>query len=167
MQNIIKHKRIGSISILMILVIVFAMSIAKSVEADNDKTFLFEFAPTGFAPGEYGQVGYHNSICSESTPTTLSVFNADNGELVAASFLGNIKPLKGAIKSFFYPNGPPERKNIVARICISCPSKSLIHTAGQDPPVSLEIVDSDSNITKRILKSFTVLETQCSDLIIQ
>jgi len=167
MQNIIKHKRISSLAILIILVFVFAMSIAKSAEGgvksaggcglgpqedgpDSRKSFIIEihFAPVGVAPGEYVQVMANNNNCCEAAPTKLKVFNADNGNQVGTTFLGDIDPGKGVIESFLVQ--PHDRRNIVVTVESRCPRRAL-KFGGQDqfPFVILEVVNSDDDSTTR------------------
>jgi len=144
MQNIIKHKRISSLAILMILVIAFAMSIDKSVGADNFCTTSFESRPTVILPDNYFEVMYYNSICSVSSPTKLSVFNVENGIEVGTTGFANIDPGKGAIKSFFDPDGPGERRNIIAKIIVRCPKQHLKFAKGDEASAILCMVESNS-----------------------
>ena len=155
MQNIIKHKWISSLAILMILVIVFAMSIEKSVEAVNFSTIFYGFKPMGVGPDEYVEMMFFNTICSESAHTTIRVANADDVSLVDTPFEEDILPLKGAIKSFL--DEPHERRNIVATIVILCPKKSLIIREGDNSPVILEIVDINTHSTIRRIEPSSLI----------
>jgi len=158
MQNIIKHKWISSLAILIILVIVFAMSIHKSVEAVNFSTIFYGFKPMSVGPDEYVEMMFFNTICSESAHTTIRVANAKDGSLVDIPFEEDILPLKGAIESFDPDNGPGIRSNIVATIVILCPKNSLKFSGGmQRNPVILEIVDNDTHFTIRRIEPSSLL----------
>ena len=156
MQNIIKHKRISSLAILIILVIVFAISIDKSAAAGYIVIGEVKSKPIKVLSDEWLRVIASNSMCSKPARATIKVVNAENGKQVGTSSLENIAPRTRAIKSFFYPAGPGESLNIVATIVFQCPENSLILnlSIGWESAI-IEIVDSNNGSTiRRIDPSF-------------
>jgi len=149
MQNIINHKRISSLAILIILVIVFAISIDKSAAAGYIVIGEVKSKPIKVLSDEWLRVIASNSMCSKPARATIKVVNAENGKQVGTSSLENIAPRTKAIKRFFYPAGPGGSLKIVATIVIECPKESLTFKTGDKSPVIIEIVDSNNGSTIR------------------
>jgi len=174
MQNIIKHKRLSSISILLVifLVIVGVMMFINKPKDAKAVTMNFEeiswlFAPFGVAPDHYVQAMFFNNFCSVPAPTILKVFNADNGNQVVSDPLGNIEPGEGAIRTFFDQEIPHPRRNVVARIESKCPRQSIICNDAKEftadsikqSVTSIEIAEFEKEATTaRIGAAFVLLD---------
>jgi len=155
MQNIIKHKKISSLAILMILVFVFVMSIPKRAWAPHFTSMNTLTSPIGFGYRQFGQLMAFNYFCVSPARFTLSVFNADTGSEVGSTFVGHIDPGEGVIHTFFDTPIPHARRNIVVEIVIECPKLIRKIKASDIHPVAIEVVDSDTNNTiRRIEPSF-------------
>ena len=169
MRNIIKHKRISSISILLVLFLVIVgvmMFINKSKEAKatsmQDLKSLAQFVPFGIGPDEYLELMVLNNYCNATLNVKITAFNADDGMQVG-TLTGDLDFGKGAIKSFFKPGGPSGRRNLYAEVELSCPKGATLKPAAiwnldnidaNVWGIRLEIVDKITNSTiDRVLPS--------------
>jgi len=174
MQNIIKHKRICAVSILLVLFLVIVgvmMFINKSKEAKaasmQDLKSLAQFAPFGIAPDEYLELMVSNNYCNDILNVKITAFNAVDG-IQVGTLTGNLDFGEGAIKSFFKPGGPTVRRNLYAEVELSCPRGATLKPAAVwnldniDANVwgiRLEIVDKITNSTIRIIHPSIQIES--------